>query len=118
MLQAAGGITNNGAISVSSASSIVSPSVGNGGTITIDDTSTVLVGTGTTAGTGYVQLANGTLGEIITPGSSGVISVNGAAFLAGTFDIMLQAGFNRTGGSTYQFLFFTPGCSMAPSTPS
>jgi hypothetical protein len=109
MLQAASGITNNGAISVSNASSVVSPFVSNGGTITIDDTSTFLVGTGTAPGTGYVQLANGTLYEIITPGGSGVITVDGSAILAGTLNITLQTGFNPAVGSTYQFLFFTPG---------
>jgi hypothetical protein len=81
----------------------------NGGTITIDSTSTFAVGTGTTVGPGYVQLADGTLYQIIAPGGFGVITVDGSASLAGTLDIMLQAGFNPPVGSTYQFLFFTPG---------
>jgi hypothetical protein len=109
VLQVAGGINNNGAISVNGASSVASPFVSNGGNITIDGTSTFLVGTGTAPGTGYVQLANGTLYEIITPGGSGVITVDGSAILAGTLDITLQAGFNPAVGSTYQFLVFTPG---------
>jgi hypothetical protein len=84
VLQAAGGITNSGKIGVNYGSSIA-------------------------VGTSYVQLANGTLYAIITPGGAGMITVDGSAFLAGTLDIMLQAGFNPQGGSTYQFLLFTPG---------
>ena len=60
-------------------------------------------------GQGYIQLANGTLGEMISMTSFGVINVNGSALLDGTLDILLQGGFNPSVGSTYKFLNFTSG---------
>jgi hypothetical protein len=83
VFQVAGGITNSGSIGVNFGSSIA-------------------------AGTSFVQLADGTLYAIIIPGGVGIINVTGSASLAGTLNIQL-VGFNPTVGSTYQFLFFTPG---------
>jgi hypothetical protein len=66
-------------------------------------------------GQGYIQLANGTLGEIINgydvcgTDNCGVINVTRSALLAGTLDVILKAGFNPAVGSTFTFLNFTPG---------
>ena len=109
VLQALAGLTNNGVVNVKNGSSIDPPFVNNGGTINIDSLSKMIVGTGNPMGLGYIQLANGTLGEIITPTSYGVINVNGSALLDGTLDILLKPGFNPAVGSTYKFLFANAG---------
>ncbi len=110
LLQALGGLTNYGLINANNGSSIDPPFVNNGGTINIDSLSKMIVGTGNPAGLGYIQLANGTLGEMINyPTSYGTITVNGSALLAGTLDILLKQGFNPAVGSTFQFLLFNKG---------
>ncbi len=110
LLQALGGLTNYGLINANNGSSIDPPFVNNGGTINIDSLSKMIVGTGNPAGLGYIQLANGTLGEMInSPTSYGTITVNGSALLAGTLDILLKQGFNPAVGSTFQFLLFNKG---------
>lgn len=109
VLQALGGLTNHGLITVNNGSSIDPPFLNNLGIINIDSTSKFVVGTGSPSGLGYIQLANGTLGEIINPTGYGVINVNGSALLAGTLDILLQGGFNPGVGSTYKFLLFNSG---------
>ncbi len=113
VLQALGGLTNNGQINVLY-SSVGAPFLNNGGTISVngipDFLSKFVVGTGNPAGSGYIQLANGTLGEMISAQNSfGVINVNGSALLNGTLDILLQGGFNPRVGSIFQFLFANPG---------
>ena len=113
MLQALAGLSNNGVINVNNGSSIDPPFVNNGGTINIDATSKMIVGTGMPMGTGYIQLANGTLGEIINlERSYGVINVNGSALLAGTLDILLKAGFNPVVGTEFTILTSTPGLTQ------
>ena len=109
VLQALGGLTNNGLINVQNGSSIDPPFVNNGGTINIDSLSKFVVGTGNPAGLGYIQLANGTLGEMISSTSYGVINVQGSALLDGTLAILLQGGYNPSVGSTFKFLNFTAG---------
>jgi hypothetical protein len=110
VLKALGGLSNRGVINVNNASSIDPPFVKNLGTINIDSTSKFVVGTGKPSGLGYIQLANGTLGEMIAAANQyGVINVNGSALLAGTLDILLQGGFNPRVGSIFQFLFADPG---------
>ena len=82
----------------------------NGGTITIDGTSKLVVGSGGVAGQGYTQFANGTLGEMIFSANNfGVINVTGAANLAGTLNIMLQGSYDPVNGTMIKFLNFTPG---------
>ena len=107
-----GHLTNYGVINVKNGSAVVAQYPGtliNLGTINIDSMSTFLVGTGN-HGLGYIQLANGTLGEMIDSYSSfGVINVNGSALLAGTLDILLQDGFNPILGSKFKFLIAAPG---------
>ena len=94
-------------------SSIDPPFVNNLGTINIDSTSKMIVGTGTPMGLGYIQLANGTLGEmIIAPPAIGVINVNGSALLDGTLAVLLQGGYNPAVGSTYKFLFANSGTTQ------
>lgn len=109
VLQALGGLTNYGLINVNNGSSIDPPFLNNGGTINIDSLSKFVVGPGNPAGLGYIQLANGTLGEMISATNYGVINVNGSALLDGTLAILLQGGFNPIAGSTYKFLNFTSG---------
>jgi len=110
VLQALGGLSNNGVINVNNGSSIDPPFVNNGGIINIDSASKMIVGTGTPSGLGYIQLANGTLGEIINSHNSfGVININGSALLDGTLNVLLQGGFNPRVGSIFQFLFANPG---------
>jgi hypothetical protein len=108
VLAANGGLTNLGTVTVSNGAAIDPPFLHNGGTITIDGTSSMLVGTGSPGGQGYTQVANGTLGEIIASASNfGVINVTGAVSLAGTLDIMLQGGYDPSNGSQFKFLNFT-----------
>jgi hypothetical protein len=108
-----GGLTNLnlGTVNVTNGGAIDSMVVTNGGTINIDGMSKVVVGTGAAPGLGYIQLANGTLGEIINMSGYGVINVTGAANLelGSTLNILLQAGYNPTNGTLIQFLNFTPG---------
>ena len=111
VLSALAGMTNSGVINVNNGSSILPPFFNNLGTLNIDGTSRFVVGTPTPmGGQGYIQLANGTLGEMIASLMSfGVINVNGSALLDGTLAILLQGGFNPSVGSTFKFLNFTPG---------
>jgi hypothetical protein len=115
VLQALAGLTNNGVINVNGGSSIDPPFVNNGGTINIGAGSKMIVGTGMPMGTGYIQLANGTLGEVINgygpcgTGNCGLINVTGSALLAGTLDILLKQGFNPVVGSEFTILTSTPG---------
>ena len=85
------------------------PFVNNLGMINIDSLSKMVVGMGSPAGLGYIQLANGTLGEMISATNFGVINVNGSALLDGTLSILLQGGFNPSVGSMYKFLLANPG---------
>ncbi|MGC2111915.1 MAG: hypothetical protein WA655_20525 [Candidatus Korobacteraceae bacterium] len=90
-----GGLTNsvNALVKIESGSTLqINGAVDNYGTINIDSLSKFMVGIGNPAGLGYIQLANGTLGEIISATNFGVINVNGSALLAGTLDILLQGG--------------------------
>jgi fibronectin-binding autotransporter adhesin len=111
VLQALAGLTNSGVINVNNGSSILPPFFNNLGTLNIDGTSRFVVGTpNPMGGQGYIQLANGTLGEMIASLSSfGVINVNGSALLDGTLAILLQGGYNPAVGSMFKFLNFTSG---------
>ncbi len=108
-LHVAGRMTNAGLITVQNASSVDPRYFGNLGSVQIDGTSQFVVGTGVSSATGYVQLANGKLGEMISATTFGAIAANGSATLDGTLDILLQGGFNPSVGSFYDFLQFTPG---------
>jgi fibronectin-binding autotransporter adhesin len=111
VLSALAGLSNSGVINVNNGSSILPPFFNNLGTLNIDGTSRFVVGSpNPMGGQGYIQLANGTLGEMIASLMSfGVINVNGSALLNGTLAILLQGGFNPAVGSTFKFLNFTPG---------
>ena len=108
----------NGTMTAGAGSSIqlITNSIVQGGTLfnnlgmlSIDNTSRFVVG-GAQAGTGYIQLANGILNEMIASNSSfGVINVNGSALLNGTLDILLQGGFGPSVGSTYKILLANAG---------
>ena len=105
-----GGLTNLGyGQHVRAAARLTRRFLNNGGTINIDGTSKLVVGSGGVAGQGYTQFANGTLGEIIITSSFGVINVTGAANLAGTLNILLQNGYDPANGTMIKFLNFTPG---------
>ena len=108
-LKAPGGITNRGTITVKNGSMVDPPSFNNIGILNIDSTSTFVVGTGTATGPGYVQLANGTLGEMISNSNFGQIFAGSSASLNGTLDITLQGGFNPAVGSTYDIILMSPG---------
>lgn len=109
VLKALAGLSNSGVINVNNGSSIDPPFVNNLGMINIDATSRLVVGTPTPmGGQGYIQLHNGTLGEMISATNFGVINVNGSALLDGTLSILLQGGYNPAVGSMYKFLNFTP----------
>ena len=109
VLEALGGLSNSGVINVNSGSAIDPPFLNNLGMINIDGTSRLVVGTGSPMGTGYIQLANGTLGEMISATNFGVINVKGSALLDGTLSILLQGGYDPAVGSMYKFLLANPG---------
>jgi hypothetical protein len=111
ILQALAGLSNSGVINVNNGSSILPPFFNNLGSLNIDNTSRFVVGTpNPMGGQGYIQLANGTLGErIASLNNFGVINVKGSALLDGTLAVLLQGGFNPVVGSTFKFLNFTPG---------
>ena len=109
-LKAPGGIVNKGAITVKNGSTIDPPYFNNLGTLNIDGTSTFVVGTGTATGPGFVQLANGTFGEMINSATAfGVVNVAGPASLNGTLDILLQSGYNPAVGTSFTYLLLSPG---------
>jgi filamentous hemagglutinin len=108
-LKASGGIANSGTITVKNGSTVDPPFFNNIGILNIDSTSTFVVGTGTATGPGYVQLANGTLGEMISNSNFGQIFAGSSASLNGTLDILLQGGFNPAVGSTYDIILMSPG---------
>ncbi len=104
-----GGLANSGFVVVQNGSTIDPPFVNNIGIINIDSTSTFVVGTGAHSGTGYIQLANGTLGEMISSSNFGQVFTGGDAALSGTLDILLQGGFNPSVGTTYDIILFSAG---------
>jgi hypothetical protein len=108
-LKAPGGIANTGTITVKNGSTVDPPFINNIGIVNVDSTSTFVVGTGAATGPGYVQLANGTLGEMISNSNFGQIFSGSSASLNGTLDIMLQGGFNPAVGTTYDIILFSPG---------
>ncbi|HVP49988.1 MAG TPA: PEP-CTERM sorting domain-containing protein [Candidatus Bathyarchaeia archaeon] len=108
-LKASAGLANSGTVTVKNGSTVDPPFLNNLGIVSIDGTSTFVVGTGTASGPGYTQLANGTLGEMITNSNFGQVFVNGSASLDGTLDILLQGGFNPSVGTTYDIILFSPG---------
>ena len=110
-LNALTGLTNNGGINLFNGSALSTPTLNSGGTLNVDSLSTVLVGMPLLHGpsANYTQLANGTLGEMISSSGYGVINVTGSALLDGTLAILLQGGFNPAVGATFKFLNFTPG---------
>jgi hypothetical protein len=109
-LKAPGGMVNNGTVTVKNGSTIDPPFVTNLGTINIDGTSTFVVGTGTAAGPGFVQLANGTFTEVINSATAfGQLNVAGSASLNGTLDIMLKSGYNPAVGTSFTYLLLNPG---------
>ncbi|MGA9567705.1 MAG: S-layer family protein, partial [Candidatus Korobacteraceae bacterium] len=109
-LKAPGGLTNYGAVTVKNGSTIDPPFVNNLGTINIDATSTFVVGTGTATGPGFIQLSNGTFGEMINSATAfGQVDVAGSASLNGTLDILLHAGYNPAVGTSFTYLLLNPG---------
>ena len=109
-LKASGGIANSGSITVKNSSTIDPPFFNNLGTLSIDGTSTFVVGTGTATGPGFIQLANGTFGEMINSATAfGVVNVAGSASLNGTLDILLKSGYNPAVGTSFTFLLLNPG---------
>ncbi len=110
VLTASAGLVNKGTVTVKGGSTIDPPFVNNLGTINIDGTSTFVVGTGTATGPGFVQLANGTFGEMINSATAfGQVNVAGSASLDGTLDILLQSGYNPAVGTSFTFLLLNPG---------
>jgi PEP-CTERM motif len=110
VLKASAGLVNQGLVTVKNGSTIDPPFVNNLGTINIDGTSTFVVGTGTATGPGFIQLANGTFGEMINSATAfGQVNVAGSASLNGTLDILLQSGFNPAVGTSFTFLLLNPG---------
>lgn len=107
----AASITAAGGTIESGGGVIETQSLANGTTITADSRGFIGVGKGAfTSTTGYQQLANGTLDELITNSTNfGTISVTGGAFLNGTLDVTLENGFTPTVGEQFAFLDFTPG---------
>ena len=78
--------------------------IGNGGTLTLPEGSTVNLANG------FYQLAKGTLGEAIGNNGFAIIMVNGGlVMLDGTLDVLLDTGFDPAVGSTFKFLLFSPG---------
>jgi hypothetical protein len=108
-LHASGGLVNAGSISVTHGSTIDPPFFNNLGTLTIDGTSTFVVG-GAATGPGFIQLSTGTFGEMINSATAfGVVHVAGSASLNGTLDILLQSGYNPAVGTSFTFLLLNPG---------
>ena len=110
VLKASGGVLNKGAVSVTKGSTIDPPFFNNLGTLSIDGTSTFVVGTGTATGPGFIQLPNGTFGEMINSATAfGQLTVAGSASLNGTLDILLQPGYNPAVGTSFTYLLLNPG---------
>jgi hypothetical protein len=110
VLTASAGLVNKGLVTVKNGSTIDPPFVNNLGTINIDGTSTFVVGTGTATGPGFIQLANGTFGEMINSATAfGVVNVAGSASLNGTLDILLNPAYNPAIGTSFTFLLTNPG---------
>jgi hypothetical protein len=86
------------------------PTLGNGGTVTVASGALLGVGTGTfAAGGGFQQLANGTLNEIIqntSPSGFGILNITGPVSLAGALNVTLLSGFDPT-GDTFDILNYT-----------
>jgi hypothetical protein len=104
-----GGLANAGFVVVQNGATVDPPFVNNIGIINIDATSTFVTGTGAHSGTGYIQLANGTLGEMISNSNFGQIFAGTSATLDGTLSILLQNGFNPAVGTSYDIILFSPG---------
>jgi fibronectin-binding autotransporter adhesin len=110
VLKASAGLVNQGLVTVKNGSTIDPPFVNNLGTINIDGTSTFVVGTGTATGPGFIQLSNGTFGEMINSATAfGQLNVAGSASLNGTLDILLKSGYNPAVGTSFTFLLLNPG---------
>jgi hypothetical protein len=110
VLHAQGGLANNGTVTVKNGSTIDPPFFNNLGTLSIDGTSTFVVGTGTATGPGFIQLANGTFGEMINSATAfGQVNVAGSASLNGTLDILLMSGYNPAVGTSFTYLLTNPG---------
>ena len=110
VLKASGGLVNNGTVTVNNGATIDPPYFNNLGTLNIDGTSTFVVGTGTATGPGFIQLTNGTFGEVINSATTfGVVNVAGSASLGGTLDILLKSGYNPSVGTSFTFLLLHPG---------
>ncbi len=110
VLRASAGLVNQGLVTVKNGSTIDPPFVNNLGTINIDGTSTFVVGTGTATGPGFIQLANGTFGEMINSATAfGQLNVAGSASLNGTLDILLKSGYNPAVGTSFTYLLLNPG---------
>ena len=110
VLTASAGLVNKGLVTVKNGSTIDPPFVNNLGTINIDGTSTFVVGTGTATGPGFIQLANGTFGEMINSATAfGVVNVAGSASLNGTLDILLNPAYNPAVGTSFTFLLLNQG---------
>lgn len=107
----AASITATGGIVESGGGIVETQSLANGATIAADSAGFIGVGKGDfTATTGYQQLGNGTLAELISSSTSfGTITVAGPASLDGTLDVTLENGFVPTLGEQFAFLDFTPG---------
>ena len=104
------GIVNNGTLNLEQAS-LTTPMLTNGGFTYLQLNSFMIVGQAglhMPTSAGYHQLANGILGEVITPDYFGYIQ-SPYAYLDGTLDILLQSGFNPTPGTTYKFFLLQPG---------
>jgi hypothetical protein len=110
-LHATAGLVNNGGtVTVKNGSTIDPPFFNNLGTLSIDGTSTFVVGTGTATGPGFIQLANGSYGEMINSATAfGVVDVTGSASLNGTLDILLKSGYNPMVGTSFTYLLTNPG---------
>jgi hypothetical protein len=114
VLTASAGLVNKGLVTVKNGSTVTidaPSSVNNLGTISIDGTSTFVVGTGTATGPGFIQLANGTFGEMINSATAfGQLRLsNGLAALDGTLDILLKSGYNPAVGTSFTYLLLNPG---------
>ncbi len=66
----AGSVNNLGSFTLPAGTQLNTPAFSSFGNTTVGSMATLLVGTGSAPGTGYIQLANGTLGEMIAATSS------------------------------------------------
>ncbi len=103
-------LTNQHLLNVGGTGTVSASTIENAGTVRVESSAGLLVGADSSTPAGYVQLADGTLAELIASDNSfGTIFVDGPVKLDGALEAILQEGFLPTAGQEFTILSFTPG---------